>query len=69
MANEDVELGVYDIAGRLVRHLQSGMLPAGEQRLAWDGRNDAGRDVSVGLYVVRVHAGSQSLNTKVFRLR
>jgi hypothetical protein len=42
---------------------------AGEQRLIWDGRNDAGSPVSMGLYIVRARGGALSLSTKVFRLR
>jgi flagellar hook assembly protein FlgD len=60
---------VYDVAGRIVRHLHRSALSVGQQRLIWDGRNDAGRTVGAGLYVVRVQAGRLSLSAKVLRLR
>jgi hypothetical protein len=49
---------VYDVDGRRVRRLEDGEYPAGAQILRWDGRNDAGRRVAAGVYVVVVEAGS-----------
>lgn len=45
-----VELAVYDAAGRRVRTLLSGLLPAGEREAVWDGRDDAGRALASGTY-------------------
>ena len=66
---EETEVGIFDLAGRSVRRLHRGLLQGGEQRFAWDGRNDAGRSVAVGLYVARVRAPSLISNSKVLRLR
>jgi hypothetical protein len=52
-----VTLAIYDAAGRLVRSLAQGSLPAGEHAIAWDGRNAQGRAVSGGVYLVRLEAG------------
>ncbi len=65
----NVEVDVYDVAGRLVRRLHTGALPAGEQRLSWDGRNDAGIAVGSGAYFARVHAGAHSASAKVLLIR
>jgi hypothetical protein len=55
-----VTLGVYDLAGRLVRVLRDGELrPAGRHIAAWDGRDDAGRAVPAGVYVCRLEAGME----------
>ncbi len=51
---EAVELGVYDLSGRLVKRLADETLPAGVHALAWDGRDLSGRPVAAGLYVYRV---------------
>jgi flagellar hook assembly protein FlgD len=66
---QDVNIDVYDISGRRVRTLQNGILSAGENRVHWDGRTDGGARVSEGIYVVRMSAGSQTLNTKIVRLQ
>jgi len=49
-----VEVGVYDLAGRLVRTLLAESLPAGERSLTWDGRDTAGRALPSGVYFARV---------------
>jgi hypothetical protein len=54
-----VTLRVFDAAGRLVRTLENGVLPAGEYRSAWDLRDDGGATVATGVYFVRLAAGTQ----------
>ena len=46
-------VAVYDLIGRRIRTLVDGTLPAGEQTLVWDGRDDDGRSAAPGLYMVR----------------
>lgn len=48
---------VYDLAGRRVRVLHDGPLPAGRHALRWDGRADGGAPVASGSYRVVVRAG------------
>lgn len=48
-----IKVAVYDLAGRLVRGLHDGMLEAGPHHIAWDGRDDAGRQATSGVYLVR----------------
>ena len=51
----DVELSVYDVAGRLVRTLlHQQEQAAGTYALTWDGRNDAGQTVASGMYLYRI---------------
>jgi hypothetical protein len=46
---------VHDIAGRRVHQLLDGaMRPAGEHRLTWNGRDDRGRSLAPGVYLVRL---------------
>jgi hypothetical protein len=51
--SESIQLKIYDIAGRHVRTLHDGILPAGRTRLVWDGRDDAGRVAPSGVYFAR----------------
>lgn len=44
---------VQDVAGRIVRHLESGNFGAGARAVAWDRRDDAGRSVPPGVYLAR----------------
>jgi spore coat protein A len=64
-----VSLRVFDIAGREVRTLVDGPLPEASHSVAWDGRDDYGRDVGGGIYFLRLAAGDRVLSRKVMRIR
>jgi hypothetical protein len=49
---------VFDPAGRRVRVLADGERTAGSASLAWDLRDDAGRRVAPGVYLIRAATGS-----------
>ena len=49
-----VELMMYDAAGRLVRTIASGMAEPGYYTVMWDGRDDLGRRVPAGVYFVKL---------------
>lgn len=51
-----VELTVFDVSGRAVRHLVGGMKDAGHHEVVWDGRDDNGRGVPSGMYFYRMRA-------------
>lgn len=53
----EVQLGVYDVAGRPVRRLFEGRMEAGSHALTWDGTDDAGRHVASGVYYGRFESG------------
>jgi hypothetical protein len=62
-------LEVQDVAGRTVRHLESGEFVAGQRQLAWDGHDDQGRQLPAGVYRVAVHgAGGSSRATALITL-
>jgi hypothetical protein len=63
-----VDVAIYDVAGRLVRNLHRGSMAAGDARLEWDGRNEAGANVGPGVYLVRARAGDRQMNAKLLRL-
>ena len=53
VSSADVEAGVYDLAGRLVRRLVSELQGEGRYTERWDGQTQ-GRQVPPGTYLVRV---------------
>jgi len=57
---ERVTLRLFDVSGRSVRTIAEEIFPAGRHEIAWDGRNDAGRDVASGTYFYRIKAGRWS---------
>jgi FlgD Ig-like domain len=48
-------LEVQDVAGRTVRHLETGDFSAGQRQRAWDGRDDQGRLLPAGVYRVAAY--------------
>jgi hypothetical protein len=61
----DLDLEVFDLAGRRVRVLASGPRPAGGASVAWDLRDDAGARVAPGVYVVRARAAGNEAVRRV----
>jgi len=65
----DVDVAVFDLAGRRVRQLDRGARGVGRHDLEWDGRDDAGRPVRGGLYFLRARLGSESRLVTLVRIR
>ena len=63
-----VSLTVYDLLGRKVRTLVTGIRKPGWQQVRWDGTDDAGRWVGSGTYVYELKA-TQSVRRKLLILR
>lgn len=62
----EVALRLYDVAGRRIRTLQDGRLPAGQHARLWDRRTDRGELAAPGLYFARlVVDGRESRSQKV----
>ncbi len=64
-STQEVEVAVYDPAGRLVRRLVSGQEEAGTSRLFWDGRGEAGEKVHSGVYFVHLATEYRELSRKI----
>lgn len=50
----EVTLDLHDAAGARLRRLAAGPFAAGTHELAWDGRDDRGRDAASGTYLLRL---------------
>ncbi len=61
----NTRLALYDAQGRLVRVLGDGALAAGAHSVRFDGRDDAGRLLSPGLYLARIAAPGLSGTQRV----
>jgi len=60
-----VTLDVFDVRGRRVRALAGDNRDAGRQEIAWDGKDDTGRALASGIYLVRLVADGESRVTRV----
>jgi PKD repeat protein len=63
-----VVLKVYGVDGRLVRTLVNRHVEPGSHAVDWKGRDDAGRRVASGVYVVRLQTVEGDLTRKVFHV-
>jgi subtilisin family serine protease len=61
----EVRLVVYDAAGRRVRSLFGGYYPEGSHVLSFDGRDDAGRALSAGVYFYCLRCGGRAESRKM----
>ncbi|MFH1841839.1 MAG: S8 family serine peptidase, partial [bacterium] len=66
---EPFTLTVYDVRGRLVKELRQGDGFETAGVVDWDGRNGSGRQVSAGLYLVRLVTRDEVLSRKVLLQR
>jgi hypothetical protein len=63
-----VELGIYDVEGRLLKTLLSEMPSSGDHFVAWDGRDSSGRHLGPGLYLLKLETASSARIRKVILL-
>ena len=65
----EIELSLYDLAGRKVATLARGPHPAGRYEVRWDGRGPGGSRLASGVYQYRLQAGERSQSRKLLLLR
>ncbi|MBN2829972.1 MAG: T9SS type A sorting domain-containing protein, partial [Candidatus Cloacimonetes bacterium] len=53
---EAVTLSVYDIKGRRIRDIYTGVMDKGNHEFSWDGFNQKKEEVPSGVYLLRLHS-------------
>ena len=64
-----VELAIYNLAGQKARRLMRTVLDAGNHSVAWDGRDQHGRELASGVYIYKLQAGEQVDSRKLLLLK
>lgn len=67
--SQAVRVDLYDVAGRRVRSLVTGIQAAGSHSVAWDGRDERGNRVAPGTYFVRLKWPGGNSSARVLMLR
>jgi hypothetical protein len=62
--DSDVELGVYDLAGRQVAMVVKGKFAAGAYTRQWNGITKSGKSAEAGVYFYRLKVGSEIKNIR-----
>jgi hypothetical protein len=65
----EVNLSIYNVAGKLVTTVVNRALPDGLNEFAWDGTDANGNPVSSGVYLYRLTAGKKSITRKMVMLK
>jgi len=63
------ELQIFDVSGRLLKTLASGVQGPGLYEVVWSGDTDGGERVGPGLYFARLTAPGLSETEKILRIR
>jgi hypothetical protein len=64
-AGQNVRMVIYNMLGRQVRALAGGHSPEGYSQVIWDAKDDAGKAVSPGVYVIRLETPDCTQTRKV----
>jgi hypothetical protein len=62
----DVSVDLFDVQGRLARRLGTGLLPAGQNQVTWDGLGKTGSPVPAGMYLCRISGKGVNETMKLF---
>ena len=69
LADSPAKLTLHDLAGRVVRTLESPAGATSARTATWDGRDASGGKLAPGLYVARLVVGGQALKRPLIRTR
>jgi hypothetical protein len=64
-----IRIDIVNVLGQRVRNLLTGWKPAGNHQIAWDGRNDSGKEMPGGIYFCRLTAGKYQGYRRMLLLR
>jgi flagellar hook assembly protein FlgD len=66
LTNSTVSLDIYDVTGnKVISLLKNVSLPAGDQKIPWDGKNGMGALVLNGVYYAQLNVNGNKLLTKI----
>jgi hypothetical protein len=67
--NNKVELAIYNLKGQVVKTLVSRNLEAGEHIVNWNGKDNAGHQVSSGVYFYKLRTTNSTITKKMLLMK
>lgn len=61
----ETTIEIFDVQGRQIRRLLAQNFPGGSHQVEWDGKDELGRSLSAGLYLVRLSIGQKVVVKKI----
>jgi hypothetical protein len=68
-ARRRLDVSIFAVDGRHLRTLHEGPAAAGDLMLSWDGRDDAGRALAAGVYLLRAETEREQAGQRLTLLR
>jgi len=65
----NADLGIFDLNGKQVRHLFSGLINEGDHDFTWDGTDKEGNKVAAGIYLYRLWTEKETLVKRMVLIR
>jgi hypothetical protein len=62
---EAVSVKIYDVTGRLIRTLVDERMQQGNHQIEWNTKDEAGKAVSAGIYILQFDTGNKSETKKL----
>jgi len=62
---KDIQIGIYDITGSLVKQLVNGKQGSGNYTIYWDGKGNNANKLKSGIYFVRLTVGGHNETKKI----
>ena len=69
VGNERIELSIYDINGQLVERIFHEPVPSGNYIIQWSPKSKSGTELSSGVYICQLQAGSKIARHKISYLK
>jgi flagellar hook assembly protein FlgD len=66
---EMVEVDIYNMNGQKIRTLNDNLLTKGKYKTMWDGTDKNGKEVSSGIYIIRLAAGGQTYSYRIMYMK
>jgi len=64
-----VSLNIYNLSGRIVATVYSGLSSPGVYSRVWNGRSNSQRDLPSGIYIARLECGDVSKTIRMFKVK
>jgi len=65
----NIDMGIYDINGRLIRTIIDGEIEAGVYRTIWNGKDNDNQNVPSGLYFVKIHFDNKGITRRIMLIK
>jgi FlgD Ig-like domain len=65
MQTQNVSVKIYDATGRLVKTIANSKVPEGNHQIEWDSKDESGKAVPPGIYVLQLVAKNKSETMKL----